>query len=114
MVLGKCLLKSLQRDLEGKNGLGAYPDKTNSMTVIHFFWGTKVKHLSDDDVERIKAGIYLNLYVIPLSSSFVMGTRCQNMTSIDELPAGERKRQREALRRRMAQPGHFFKINWYD
>lgn len=50
----------------------------------------------------------------PLSSSFVIRTRCQNMTSIDELPAGERKRQREALRRRMAQPGHFFKINWYD
>lgn len=60
---------------------------------------------------QVSTSIYMSL---PLSSSFVMGTRCQNMTSIDELPAGERKRQREALRRRMAQPGHFFKINWYD
>lgn len=62
----------------------------------------EVKFLTEEDAQRIKAKLFSHWY----GDHFNF---CQAMTNLEELPTAERKRQREALRRRMAQPGLFLK-----
>lgn len=71
--------------------------------LLCFFPDPQVKTLTEEDAERIKA--------CPINKSlpnFLVTTascNCQAMTSVDEMSPAERKRQREALRRRLSQPG---------